>query len=152
MIWSLHFGHMPIKLIKTISHEEYMMGITALAVDPKTWWRYQMATFSALLSLCDGDSLMAGEFPSQRPVTRSFDVFFDLSLNKRLANHRDSGDLIMCKMSPAMEWYASRRSRESDVKSIFCGIFSCQLWMSLGWISSPVRRPKTWKYLWDREI
>ena len=26
-----------------------------------------------------------GEFPSQRPVTRSFDVFFDLRLNKRLS-------------------------------------------------------------------
>ena len=26
-----------------------------------------------------------GEFPSQRPATRSFDVFFDLSLNKRLS-------------------------------------------------------------------
>ena len=25
-------------------------------------------------------------FPSQRPVTRSFDVFFDLCLNKRLSN------------------------------------------------------------------
>ena len=27
---------------------------------------------------------LCGEFPAQRPVTRSFDVFFDLSLNKRL--------------------------------------------------------------------
>ena len=27
----------------------------------------------------------AGEFPSQRPVTRNFDVFFDLRLNKRLS-------------------------------------------------------------------
>ena len=26
-----------------------------------------------------------GEFPTQRPVTRSFDVFFDLPLNKRLS-------------------------------------------------------------------
>ena len=26
-----------------------------------------------------------GEFPAQRPVTRSFDVFFDLGLNKRLS-------------------------------------------------------------------
>ena len=26
-----------------------------------------------------------GEFPTQRPVTRCFDVFFDLSLNKRLS-------------------------------------------------------------------
>ena len=27
----------------------------------------------------------SGEFPTQRPVTRSFDVFFDLRLNKRLS-------------------------------------------------------------------
>ena len=45
-----------------------------------------METFSALLSLCAGNSPVPGEFPSQRPVTRSFDVFFDLRLNKRLSN------------------------------------------------------------------
>ena len=28
---------------------------------------------------------LCGEFPTQRPVTRSFDVFFDLRLNKRLS-------------------------------------------------------------------
>ena len=28
---------------------------------------------------------LCGEFPSQRPVTSSFDIFFDLSLNKRLS-------------------------------------------------------------------
>ena len=28
---------------------------------------------------------VTGEFPSQRPVKRSFDVFFDLRLNKRLS-------------------------------------------------------------------
>ena len=33
--------------------------------------------FSALLALCVGNSPVTGEFPSQRPVTRSFDVFFD---------------------------------------------------------------------------
>ena len=43
-----------------------------------------METFSALLALCAGNSPIAGEFPAQRPVTRSFDVFFDLRLNKRL--------------------------------------------------------------------
>ena len=35
----------------------------------------------------------SGEFPSQRPVTRNFDVFFDLRLNKRLSKNRDAGDL-----------------------------------------------------------
>ena len=50
-----------------------------------SWWRHQMKTFSALLALCAGNSPATGEFPSQRPVTRSFDVFFDLRLNKRLS-------------------------------------------------------------------
>ena len=46
-----------------------------------TWRRHQMETFSALL----GNSPVPDEFPAQRPVTRSFDVFFDLRLNKRLS-------------------------------------------------------------------
>ena len=49
------------------------------------WWRHQMETFSALLAVCAGNSTVTGEFPSQRPVTRSFDVFFDLHLNKPLS-------------------------------------------------------------------
>ena len=44
-----------------------------------------METFSALLDLCGGNSPITGEFPSQRPVTRSFYVFFDLRLNKQLS-------------------------------------------------------------------
>ena len=60
-----------------------------------------METFSALLAICPG------EFPSQRPVTRSFEVFFDLRLNKRLSKQSWNGDLrryrahsdvtVMCK-------------------------------------------------------
>ena len=50
-----------------------------------TWWRHQIEIFSALLALCAGNSPVSGEFPAQRPVTRSFDVFFDLRLNKRLS-------------------------------------------------------------------
>ena len=38
-----------------------------------------MEAFSALLAICAGNS------PAQRPVTRSFDVFFDLRLNKLLS-------------------------------------------------------------------
>ena len=49
------------------------------------WWRHQMETFSALLAICAGRSPVTGEFPAQGPVTRSFDVFFDLCLNKRLS-------------------------------------------------------------------
>ena len=49
------------------------------------WWRHQMEAFSAILAICAGNSPVPGEFPTQRPVTRSFDVFFDLRLNKRLS-------------------------------------------------------------------
>ena len=34
---------------------------------------------------CAGNSPVPGEFPTQKPVTRIFDVFFDLRLNKRLS-------------------------------------------------------------------
>ena len=44
-----------------------------------------METFSALLAICAGNSPVPGEFPAQRPVTWSFDVFFDLCPNKRLS-------------------------------------------------------------------
>ena len=61
--------------------------LMSLVIHAKTpaWWRHQMETFSALLSLCEGNSLVTGGFPSQRPVTRSFDVFYYLRLNKRLS-------------------------------------------------------------------
>ena len=52
-----------------------------------SWWRHQMETFSALLAICAGNSPVPGEFPTQRPVTRSFDVFFDLRLDGRLSKH-----------------------------------------------------------------
>ena len=50
-----------------------------------SWWRHQMAPFSALLAICAGNSRVTGDFPTQRPVTRSFDAFFDLGLNKRFS-------------------------------------------------------------------
>ena len=43
------------------------------------WWRHQMATMSALLALCEGNP------PLLKAVTRIFEVFFDLRMNKRLS-------------------------------------------------------------------
>ena len=44
-----------------------------------------METFSALLAFFSGNSPVIGEFPAHRPVTPSFDVFFDLPLNQQLS-------------------------------------------------------------------
>ena len=52
-----------------------------------------IGNISALLALCAGNSLVTGEFLAQRPVTRSFGVFFYLRMNKRV-NNRDAIDMI----------------------------------------------------------
>ena len=53
-----------------------------------------METFSALLAIYAGNSPVTGEFPAQRPVMRSFGVFFDLHPIKQLSKHsREAGDL-----------------------------------------------------------
>ena len=56
----------------------YTMVLMWLISD-NSWWRHQKETFSALLALCLGNSAVADEFPSQRPVTRSFYFFSDLN-------------------------------------------------------------------------
>ena len=42
-------------------------------------------TFPVLLAICAGNSPVTGECPLQRPVTRCFDIFFDLHLNKPMS-------------------------------------------------------------------
>ena len=62
-----------------------LLSMTKSLTFDLSWWRHQMKTFSALLAICAGNSPVPGEFPTQRPVTRSFDVYFDLRPNKRLS-------------------------------------------------------------------
>ena len=50
-----------------------------------SWWRHQLEIFSAFLVICASNSPVTSEFPAQRPVTRSFDVFFDEPLKQQLS-------------------------------------------------------------------
>ena len=64
-----------------------------------TWWHHDLETLSyywpttassngnifRVTGLLCGNSPVTGEFPTQRPAARSFDVFFDLHLYKRLS-------------------------------------------------------------------
>ena len=52
-----------------------------------------METFSVLLTICAVNSPVPGEFAAQRPVTRSFEVFFDLRRKNDWVNNRETGDL-----------------------------------------------------------
>ena len=65
-----------------------------------------METFSALLAICAENSPVIGEIPTQRPVTRSFDVFFDLRLNKRLSKQ-------------SWDWWFETPSNHYDVTVIY---------------------------------
>ena len=52
-----------------------------------------METFSTLLALCAGNSRVTREFPSQRPVTRSFDFSLIYTWINGWGNNREVGDL-----------------------------------------------------------
>ena len=86
-----------------------------------------METFSALLVLCVRNSPVTGEFPSQRPVTRSFDVFFDMRLNKRLGKQ------------------STRRWFETPLRSLWrhCNVNStpCSQALATGWKMRNISRP-----------
>ena len=64
------------------------LSFSLMALPPG--YRKRMMTSSngnnfRVLAICTENSPVTGEFPAQRPVMRSLDVFFDLCLNKRLS-------------------------------------------------------------------
>ena len=52
-----------------------------------TWWRHQMETFSALLALCAGNSLVTGEFPHKGQWRGAFMLPLICTWNKRSSKH-----------------------------------------------------------------
>ena len=96
-LWNLSAAEMPVKFQSdTLRTSRYFAVKTSARLvneGPEKshlahrwpWWRHQMETFSALLTLCAGNSPATGELPTQRPVTRGFGVFFHLCLNQRLS-------------------------------------------------------------------
>ena len=105
----------------------------------RSWWRHQMETFSALLAICAGNSPVTGELPAQRPVTRSFDVFFDLRLNKRLSKQwrgrwfetpsrswwRHCNDLIVTAVSMPLRHHVGV-SKSSILDSSYVWVYVCK--------------------------
>ena len=49
--------------------------------------------FSALLAICAGNPPVTGEFPSERPVTRSFDISLIIAWTNGWVSNRGAGDL-----------------------------------------------------------
>ena len=74
--------------MNTIIHEQVYEHMMCWFLGPYIWYHDDVIKWKHFLRYWPcvrGNSPVPGEFPAQRPVTRSFDVFFDLRLNKRLS-------------------------------------------------------------------
>ena len=105
------------------------------------WWLHQMETFSPLLAIYAGNSPAPGEFPAQRPVTRNFDVFFGLRLNKRLSKQSWGWWMVKWKHFPRY-WPFVRGIHRPPVNSPHKGQWRGTLMFSLicvwinGWVNN----------------
>ena len=137
------------------SHYSHPQHVTAYPVHTNdysscflAWWRHQMETFSALLALCAGNSPVIGEFPVQRHVKRSFGVFFDLRLNKRLSKQSVIWDAIALIMTSRQWCFIVARLR-----SMLSMSYSSELlhshWdtrmIAIAWLPTTV--PIKWSYM-----
>ena len=101
------------------AHVSLLLIATTESKSLQSWWLHQIEAFPALLAICAGNSPVAGEFPLQRPVTRSFDVNFDLRQNERL-----------CKQSWGW-WFQTllcplwRHSNHQDFPAHTCAVKWC---------------------------
>ena len=94
------------------------------------WWRHQMETLPALAALCTGNSPVTGEFLLQRPVTRSFGVFFHLRLNKPLSKQSWAWwfETPSCPLWPHCNswigwWHSNRLPRFRNMNTYFIECF-----------------------------
>ena len=116
------------------------------------WWRQQMETFSTLLALCEGDPMVTSGFHSLKPVLRSYDVFFDLRLNKWLSKqsrwwwfetpscslwrhcnvHEICTWFMFCCGSFCCNWY-SKQALETEVVLVLPALICCKYTLQNVW-------------------
>ena len=110
IIWGLKVNH--------VSKRLNVRSLETTASFMTSWWRHQMETVSMLLDLYAGNSPAIGEFPSQRPVMRSFDIWIN-----SLGNNREAGDL--------------RRHRAHEDVTVMILVYFllvCYTWISKQWL------------------
>ena len=66
-------------------HQKFIGMMTSSNRNIPRHWLFVRVIHRWPLALYGGNPSVTGRFPSQRTVARSFDVFFDLCLNKRLS-------------------------------------------------------------------
>ena len=79
-----------VKLISFTADNHQMVTQWYFWHGPPSRWRHQMETYFHITGPLWGKPPVNDGFPSQRPVTRTFGVFFELHLNKRLSKQSRS--------------------------------------------------------------
>ena len=109
---------------------EFPAQMASYAENVSIWWRHhEMNTFSALLALVSGHHWI----PWQRPVTRSFYIFFDMRLNKRWSKQSrrlwfETPLRALCRQCNVLEVCANQSHKAQNIVCIVCGTVSilCQ--------------------------
>ena len=98
------------------------------------WWRHQMETISAILVICAGS-------PTQRPVTRGFDVYFDLRLNKRLCKQSWGWwlETLLCPLWRHSNEKEQPQQANSSMTSLLIAILAWSV-TSIMWVINPLRQ------------
>ena len=112
-----------------------------------------METFSALLTLCAGNSPVTVEFPAQRPVTRILDVFF-LSAPQQTVVQTSETLVILDAIAPIMTsllW--SNMSKAARLLVMHNGILYKCRWPKPNFlISWNPAKPQIENVLWCRMV
>ena len=129
-----------------------------------TWWRHQMETFPALLAICAWNSPVPGEFPAQRPVTRSFDVFFLICVwINGWVNNGEAGDMrryrahydvtVMCRthQRPTKHLMPRQNGRRFADIFIFCMKIAA-FWFKFHGNVSALAQILTWHRTGDKPL
>ena len=137
----VYFSIITMPIVESSHCNSFEERISVDSIWGAPWWRHQMESFSALLAFCAGNSPVTGEFPSQRPVTRSFDIFFELCLNKRLCRQPWG---LWCETLSCSLW------RHRNIVALWHHISGDIDWSTLGngWLidsTKPLPKPM-WSY------
>ena len=84
---------MPSRTVCEWIHRIVLGGHWSSARTEKSWWRHQMETFSALLTLCAGNSPVTGEFPTKASDAQFWWIFLICACMDGWINNREVGDL-----------------------------------------------------------
>ena len=86
-------------------------------------------SISTLLALCVGNSPVTDEFPAQRPLMRSFDVFCDLRLDNGWVNNCEVGDWRRHRTHYDVIMICCIYLWGAQSNSTVCAFFSLQSWI-----------------------